>query len=487
MMEHRWRSTSTARPRSFYGDSHATSAQSTSHSSSYRQQLTKSVPSSTLSFEFEAPLIKIKLSNDVEGRRNHRMSPMPLSTTSSPQADIVLVTISGIGGEWTKHKVGSTFNARMKSFNVQDLYQRAGRAFSQFLSSSPNAPKTRAADSDFISINVKDSIESPGLSVDLKFHELYVEWNPETLAAVFFSLKIPKSIAVASGASTCGSISGCGEPMKGRFDSDVAESESDSMSESECESDNEFFDAQDFGIDTSYNLPLPNSPNLNFFSPCPVLHQNSTRPISPIENMIADLPLAATAGSHESAAESRQRPLKLILTLEKLEVNFNKDSRCRRLVKAQVDATKVTFVKKTSGGHRTDATLGNFTLSDNSTPGGDFYEQIIGLKVDRSLAPDESILTIAFETFERSNPIDGVRIDRLDGAIDNSDSFLSLKLSPMKFVYIQQLWLEIIDYFFTGILGDEVWGAFYAKDVSYQRACRIRSLQLSNVRCCCNN
>ena len=30
----------------------------------------------------------------------------------------------------------------------------------------------------------------------------------------------------------------------------------------------------------------------------------------------------------------------------------------------------------------------------------------------------------------------------------------------MRFVYIQQLWLEIIDYLFVGILGDEVWGKF---------------------------
>ena len=44
------------------------------------------------------------------------------------------------------------------------------------------------------------------------------------------------------------------------------------------------------------------------------------------------------------------------------------------------------------------------------------------------------------------------------------DTEMTLNFSPVKVVYQQQLWLEVIDYFFVGILGNEVWGGFYAEE-----------------------
>ena len=38
------------------------------------------------------------------------------------------------------------------------------------------------------------------------------------------------------------------------------------------------------------------------------------------------------------------------------------------------------------------------------------------------------------------------------------DAVLSVRLAPMRFVYLQQFWLEIIDYVFEGILGDAIYG-----------------------------
>ena len=50
------------------------------------------------------------------------------------------------------------------------------------------------------------------------------------------------------------------------------------------------------------------------------------------------------------------KPFKLKLTLKKLHVLFNKDSRKRRLFKAEVDATSVVFVKKGEGARGQNST-----------------------------------------------------------------------------------------------------------------------------------
>ncbi|GMI08306.1 hypothetical protein TrRE_jg5399, partial [Triparma retinervis] len=395
-------------------------------------------------FDFTAPLIKFKLANDVEGRHNHRQPP-PISPC---HADILLLTITGVKTSFTKYKLqGSRITASLKSLDVADLYQRGPKSFSQLLSSTPQEPNSNPNVSDFITININDSLpESPGKEIDLEFHELYVNWNPETMAAIFYSIKIPAQLPSSS---------------SGFVDVSSMTPDRASSPALSCASyaSDDFFDAND---DSDFDDPFedtltPKSP-LNFFSPSANLDRSEEqRPTEPLEEAFQCPP-------RFSMTHPPMKPFKLTLTLSKLHVLFNKDSRKRRLVKAEVDATSVKFVKKETGGHRTDATLGNFTLSDNSTAGGTLYEQLIGLKTDRALAPDESSLTIRFETYERTNEAEGVKIDQMDGTVENCDSFLSLKLSPMKFVYMQQMWLEIIDYFFTGILGSEVWGGFNAEE-----------------------
>jgi len=393
-------------------------------------------------FDFTAPLIKINLANDVEGRYNHRQPP----PTIACHADIFLLTITGIKSSYVKHKVaGSRLTASLKSLDVVDLYQQGPASFSQLLSSTPpDLTSNQPNNNDFITIEIKDSlISTPGKDVDIKFHELYVNWNPETMAAIFYSIKVPS------------------EPESPNTDFAVGTPGRASSPTPSSSSLDDFFDANDASdFEDAYDQTEPNRPSspLVFFSPSPDFQRTVECPVSHFKEILEVIT------SPSQSAPSPMKPFKLTLTLKKLHVLFNKDSRKRRMVKAEVDATSVVFVKKESGGHITDASLGNFTLSDNSTAGGTLYEQLIGLKTDRALAPDESSLSIRFETYDRSNELEGVKIDQMDGTIENCDSFLSLKLSPMKFVYIQQLWLEIIDYFFTGILGNEVWGSFNAEE-----------------------
>lgn len=56
-----------------------------------------------------------------------------------------------------------------------------------------------------------------------------------------------------------------------------------------------------------------------------------------------------------------------------------------------------------------------------------------------------------------------MRLASDDGEVDNWDTEFKIEFDGVRVVYIQQLWLEIIDYFFIGILGNEVWGNFNAE------------------------
>jgi hypothetical protein len=151
--------------------------------------------------------------------------------------------------------------------------------------------------------------------------------------------------------------------------------------------------------------------------------------------------------------------------LAKLKVHFNKESRLRRLVVAEMNKTKINYARKPQGGSKTVATLGNFTLTDPSVNEGcTLYGEILGLKTD--LNRSESMLEIIHETFPRD---DGkiqhrnerknfLKIDSRRRRVEWCDTSLTMRFSPMRFVYLQQLWMEIADYFFEGIIGYEVWG-----------------------------
>lgn len=84
------------------------------------------------------------------------------------------------------------------------------------------------------------------------------------------------------------------------------------------------------------------------------------------------------------------------------------------------------------------------------------------------------MLEICYETYPRvSNDLmhncsKSVHIDADNRLVTGCDSAVSFRFSPMRFVILQQLWLEIIDYFFQGIMGYEVWGRFdqnYSNDM----------------------
>ena len=185
------------------------------------------------------------------------------------------------------------------------------------------------------------------------------------------------------------------------------------------------------------------------------------------------------------------RPFRFEFALSKLRVRFNKESRYRRLITAEMDQTHLCYsTKKFGGGVRADASVGNLYLIDSAAARGDtLYGRILGLKTD--LPGTSSLWRIKYETFprlmgsveRRAPPSDteltSVVIDNEKGSIHGCDTSVELAFSPMRFVYLQQLWLEITDYFFEGILGYEVWGKLRPSEEEMEDA--SRSSRRANV------
>lgn len=184
-----------------------------------------------------------------------------------------------------------------------------------------------------------------------------------------------------------------------------------------------------------------------------------------------------TRGSHgireRSEPRKQQRPFVLEFTLSKLRVHFNKDSRHRRLLIVDMDRTFIHRTIRTSGDSVTKASIGNLTFSDaDYSHDKTLYREILGLQTDIGCELEDVSSLLEMEL--RVNPrlrsyVDDceaekeredttVEIDLVQRKVSGYDIFVEATFSPMRFVYMQQLWFEIIDYFFEGIVGYEVWG-----------------------------
>ena len=186
-------------------------------------------------FDFAAPFVALSLSNDADDT-----TPVPL----------VFLVMRGIRGHRTSHKIEglsskTIFSAKLKSLHAIDLYQRAGIDYSLLLSSQHPDPlyaqypgefvlgETRlcagtvldqwlesfdsrnegVVPSDLVTISYEDvttmaidkashmsasaAEENDGSKLFVRFNELFVEWNPETIAAMQTAMRLPVMERVA--------------------------------------------------------------------------------------------------------------------------------------------------------------------------------------------------------------------------------------------------------------------------------------------------
>ena len=143
--------------------------------------------------------------------------------------------------------------------------------------------------------------------------------------------------------------------------------------------------------------------------------------------------LAAAAGARR----------KVVVNVREVRVVFNKEHTGVHLASAVMDRLQLT----SSSDDATMAVvgqLGNLQLLDESTP-GTAYRELVGLQ---QLGVDESLVK-----FRYSSPGTGTLPCVAYGETDDARDYeLFLGFSPMRFVYVQQQFLELYDYYYQGIL-----------------------------------
>jgi hypothetical protein len=462
-----------------------------------------------LEFKLSAPVVAIRLENDVDSRDCLVLQEANHFTFLSRQHSTRIINLSLRGIEVRAVRdFSSTSNivllveAKLHSLDAVDTYQAAGNDFSLLLSSrSPeqlamsypteldldwqsildsNDPllASQPSDTDLVSFEyyISSALSTNSSNVDIRFHELYVDWNPETIAAIQKAIRLPANVD--------------------------AELESESQSifprvEETVDSDDEFFDAvEEVAIeycsesesDMHLVSEISSTPSSSF-SDAPECQEKEPLVKTSRSYMLNGFPLQKrlqpsiafspflnrTAVSDAVDTEmSQSQKSEFLFSLTKLRVRFNKESRHRRLITAEMDETTVQFTSKTAGESKTSITIGNLVLIDSSGgPSSTLYGEILGLytQFGQSTAKPSSLLNMEIEIHRKerrkgvvessqvSDACADVTVDALHGKMSGSDYYITAHFSPMRFVFLEQLWFEIIDYFFEGIIGSSVWGA----------------------------
>lgn len=343
-------------------------------------------PDQEVKFSFSAPIIALRIGNDVGFEHLPKKSEIRL-------VPLIDLSIRGIGGEYmsnTAHNgVSSNFTSRLRSIHVKDescFCHVMSSIEPSLLSMDQNNEDCTDRDADLVVVEMSKQVNGDA-DVVIRFHELYVEWNPETFAKVQKSMRLPPSELMMLTESTTAPA-----PVVLNTDEDILQ---------QASQDAEFFDAVD-------NNPVER-PEL----------------------------VSKTTGPKPNFTVS--------FSLTKLRINFNKDSQERCLFVAEMNQTQIAFVRKPLGGSKTTATIADARIKD---PGKTLYSQMLGLQSSSS----KSIMEMSFESFPRDV------IDDFDGK-RNFDNMMKVNFSEMKFVYVQQFWLEVFDYFFEGMMGSAVWGS----------------------------
>lgn len=454
----------------------------------------RSVPSSSkerssgrlFQFRFVAPLLRLQFENDVDGR-DCKFSGDRQESTSTPILDL---SLRGIEGEVVNERVVGglvrhSFQAKLRSIDAKDMYQRYCDKFCWLLSSISPETLNGAADgresfasaTDLVSVRYtasdhegatgKEAESDHGSNrLSIHFHELFIEWNPETIAAIFHAIQGMPESSMPEDQESASDDDEFFEAEEDEFQSvgSVASDDdgSDSHLISEISSHRSSYADLSEMHSLSTQFPPPSS---KFF-------------ISPSQqNVLGGLSHLNKANSAADFVKTKR--MEVEFELSKLRINFNKETRCRRVFTAEVDHTSVKYATRKEGGYRSKIILGNLTLTD---PQSDFdstlYREIMGLKGDtvKSVGENSSLLEMSMvknprvrrfvdhihgdwgEDTTLTSSENHVTVDLSHGLVHGCDLYLSAALSPMRFVYLQQLWFEIVDYMFEGVLGYEVWG-----------------------------
>eukprot|EP01052_Picozoa_sp_SAG31_P008229 SAG31_NODE_411_length_15982_cov_7.055027_1_plen_4456_part_00 len=250
-------------------------------------------------------------------------------------------------------------------------------------------------------------------ALEVEFNSLCVNWNPETVATLQCTFFLDKQSETVASASTV-----VQENSDHQLAHDDAETNvecvrdqrprrSSLASISSSDSDQEFFDVSEGSFRRD---------NLN------------------------DKLATTETSAHSVEIDDEMVHLKVTATMQRFSLSLNKEVQRRKLVQLAMEDVKVEYIECARTTHSCGE-LGNLSVTDLSPEGAtnDEYRELLGLK-ERGA----SLLTFDYEYFSRESPLHSEK---------GFDSQLQLHFSPMKFVYIQQQYFELLDYLYAGLLG----------------------------------
>jgi hypothetical protein len=245
----------------------------------------------------------------------------------------------------------------------------------------------------------------------LNLNELFVEWNPETLAAFHKNLRLDNSDE-----TECGSH----EPN--------IRSDSDAVAFFNAEEDDDFQDAT--------------SPDR--FLTIPAKKQTEDRILTTSDGVARTRQHVVSIGEKENTHLQHERvhsvkAIHIMFTLSRLQVTFNKDSRHLKMFVTEMDRTSIERRMYKSRSSTTIITIGNLTFRDcESQQQQTLYREILGLKTDRhsSVSEASSLLQMEILTHPRTRQYaslqcqveehsaeTGVRVDLTNGETHPTHSF----------------------------------------------------------------
>ena len=328
----------------------------------------KSVQNREIRFAFAAPSIALKIANDV----GEKVIPL------------VSISIEGIDGDYAADTMSSGTTSRLKaqlhSIHARDTGKR-GTRFEYLLSSTDpdlidaDGCSTTSNEGDLVKVEVERQANGDSATT-VYLNELYLNWNPELLANIQTSLRLPRD--------------------------DCAGLTLDNA---------EFFDALE--------------------------NDDPGR-----SNEGSKTQTTAQATAKAKAKFSRRTSFHM----SKMCVSFNKDSQRRALFGAEMNKTDILYLVSDRGSN-IEASIADANFTDGEASAGKtLYRKLIGLH-----STSKSSIVISLE---RAPP----HAHERDAREAEFHNVMKVSFSEMKFVYIHQLWMEIFDYFFEGVIGHAVMG-----------------------------
>ena len=379
---------------------------------------------------------------------------------------LVRLRLGGLSGElaFSEHNKRTKLTVTLRSMEVIDDLQAAGPAFAKLLASteqqrSSSSDSSQVATNDLMSVQVDSS--PWGKQIALALNSIFVQWNPETLIALhdFMKIKSDEITPEISPVMTRSLSSPRAKRLIRRRSDESAHSKTQKPEETKLQGTSEvvsnvaphtLVEVSLRSVTVSFNREgcaahlceaCLDDAKAFYFKPGSGGEEHASETFGGIDD--------TTNGSCTNSGASRGDAFGGGL-------GTSKDS----------GSNAAPFRKLSWGDTRVSGTLGNFSLTDVSTP-GTRYREILGLqrtsgqqigklgKENRStlaLPHNSSLVQFSYTMFG------GQRAQRL-----GFGSALDLEMSPVRLCYVQQYWLELWDYVFSAVLVGSVLGAGSAR------------------------